>query len=198
MKQWLLAIPLSFLALSCNRANLRQDIPENCKLLKQILTQPDTAGRYTVVNGWTYFEYHPMLDMSVKGKAVHFFMPTLQRSYIKSNLQIPAYNVGPLVDVLYDINRKGVPLEIESDSAAGYIIYKDKIWGTGWKQFCKGHPKIHGITTVSVPAYDKEAGIVLVYKGIWFADLAAEGDVIAYRLSEGKLIELKRVMLWVS
>jgi len=208
MKRWLLAFLLSFLSLSCQRANLRQDVSENCKLLKLVLTNPDTtyyglpSGRYTLVKGRTNLEIDPApeeVKRDIKRKIVRFFLQPILRFGLKRELQIPGYNVGPLVDVLFDINRKGVPLEIESDTAAGYFIDKENIfWGPGWNQFCKEHPKIWSITTVSIPAYDKQAGIMLVYKGKHLAPLAASGWVIVYRLSEGKLVELKRAMIWIS
>lgn len=86
-------------------------------------------------------------------------------------------------------------MEIESDTTAGYFIDKENRF-VG--KYYTDHPNAWGFTTVSIPAFDKEAGIVLVYKGTWLAPLAASGWVIAYRLSEGKLIELKRVMVWIS
>jgi hypothetical protein len=73
--------------------------------------------------------------------------------------------------------------------------YKD---GGGWEKCYKETPKAHGNTTVSIPVYDKKTGIVLVYMGTQSHWLAGSGWIIAYEYKEGKLKEMKRVMLWIS
>ena len=47
---------------------------------------------------------------------------------------------------------------------------------------------------VSIPAYDKAKGIVLVY----LCHPRGTGNVFAYQLKGGKLILLKRVLIWVG
>jgi len=70
--------------------------------------------------------------------------------------------------------------------------------GGGWEKWYKENPKAHGITTVSLPAYDPKTGLVLLYMGTQVHWLAGSGRVILYSYEKGELKELKRLEMWIS
>lgn len=163
-KMILFLLLVSMAMFSFSRAEAQQDVKSNCKLLGIILTQNREADRYAVVKPETGFGH---LDLN-NNKEIN-----QTKEYIKKNLAIPDYDISPLLDALFEINRESLPIEIESDMTQGYFIDRKKQFdayfeenGGGWVKLYKENPKVAGITTVSIPVYDKENNVLLVYEGI--------------------------------
>lgn len=127
------------------------------------------------------------------------------KKYIFENIKIEKYEISKLVDLLFERNKISVRLSLKSSPKNGYIIDYDGKYekyfekdGGGWKKLYKENPKADGLTTVSLPAYDRKTSILLVYIGTQKHGLSGSGWVIAYKYKNGKLKELARVMLWIS
>jgi hypothetical protein len=175
--------------------DLRSDEKDNA-LLDQILQQEFKGGGFTVVD--------PKTDLSRLGIDKPESLAR-SREYVKEGLKIEGYDIGPLFDQLIKKNQKSVRLSLKSSPESGYFIDFDGKFanyfnsdGGGWEKWHKENPMAHGMTRVSLPAYDDKAGIVLVYLGTQYDWLAGSGHLIAYKYKDGKLQELGRVMLWIS
>lgn len=164
-------------------------------IIEKVLHGKYDDGGFTVVA--------PMTDVAfLEGKE-----PDLSKlkEYVKERLKVEGYDFGPLLDKLLEKNRVTKRLSIESHPERGYFVDYDgqydkyfKKDGGGWEAWYKHHPKAHGLTGVSLPAYDEKHGVVLIYKGNQLGGLAGAGFLIAYRYENGNLKELARVMLWIS
>jgi hypothetical protein len=175
--------------------DLKSDEKDNA-LLDQILQQEFKGGGVTVVD--------PMTDLSRLEKDKPEDLAR-SREYVKEGLKIEGYDIGPLFDQLIKKNQKPVRLSLKSSPANGYLIDFDGKFenyfnsdGGGWEKWHQENPMAHGMTRVSLPAYDDKAGIILVYLGTQYDWLAGAGYLIAYKYKDGKLQELGRVMLWIS
>lgn len=125
--------------------------------------------------------------------------------YISEHLQTNGVFVAGLVERLFERNAKPVRLTLKSSPQDGYEIDSDaryekyfKKHGGGWEKLYKENPKVHSITTVSLPAYDQKTGLVLVYIATSSNWLAGTGCVVLYKYENGKLKELNRVTMWVA
>jgi len=174
----------------------QQDIRENCELLKLILARPHKEGRYIVVEPKTGFNRKSLRTKEDIDRT---------KAYVKKNLIIPDYDISALLDVLFEINQKSIPIEIDSNIEQGYFIDKEDRFGTyfkkdggGWEKLHKENPKVGGITTVSIPAYDRVNNIILLYMGTQIDYLAGRGGITACRVEDNKLIVLNGVILWKS
>ncbi len=167
-----------------------QDIKENINLLKLILPTWLMGDAYTIVEPKTTIDPIKLRDTSEISQA---------KAYLKKGLAISDYNFGPLIDVFFEINRQSVSIDLKSDTLAGYWI--DNPVGEARKTRSQLGPadRLYGktvtYTCVSIPAYDKAKGIVLVYLS---HPGPGAGQIIAYRLKDGKLILMKRVQVWVG
>lgn len=161
-------------------------------ILAQVLQRQKEGGGFIVVSPTTAFgrrEPHAAW---------------LKKS-LNDKLGIEGYDIGPLVNKLIEKNKKPSHLSLKSSPEKGYIVdhngkfekYFDQNGG-GWQKWHKDNPAAHGWTRVSMPAYDEQAGIVLVYIGTQSDRLAGAGYIVAYSYKDGKLKELGRVLLWVS
>ena len=151
---------------------------------------------YTVVEPQTKLSHMDCTDAEDAKKS---------KEYIKKKLKIEGYDITPALNDLFNKNKRPIRLNLKSKPAKGYIIdYENKYRkyfnndGGGWDKWYKENPKAHGSTAVSRPAYDKNNGIVLIYKGTQSHWLAGAGYIIAYKYDGIKLKELGRVMLWIS
>ena len=100
-------------------------------------------------------------------------------------LPLEGFDAKPLVDALHEVNQKSIRLTLPSDEAKGYVIDYDgrydryfngyvieedgkyaryiKAKGGYGAEIYHENPKVRGRTWVSLPAYDREKGILLVY-----------------------------------
>jgi hypothetical protein len=77
-----------------------------------------------------------------------------------------------LVEKFFEKNKKSSRLSLKSDRSKGYVIDYDGRFrryfekdGGGWEPWYKENPNAHGMTSVSLPVFDENSGIVMVYKG---------------------------------
>jgi hypothetical protein len=153
-------------------------------------------GLYTVVAPQTTLsDFDPNDTKEIEGT----------KKNIRDNLKIEGYDIGELVDRLFERNKKPVRLSIDSSPYDGYIVDYEgdyhkyfKRDGGGWEKLYQDHPKATGYTDISLPAYDPKTRIVIVYKATQHNWLDGAGWVIAYKYEAGKLKELGRIMLWIS
>ena len=175
---------------------MKQNINSNLKLLSLILRREADDGKFFIVRRQTRFSH---IDFKNKDEVKK------RKDYIRKNLNIPDYDISDLLDQLFEINKSSFNLNIELDKAKGYIIdsigkfdaYFEKNGG-GWDKLYKDNPKALGITSVSVPAYDKENGIILVYRGTQRHWRAGAGLIVAYKFKDGKVEQIASVVLWKS
>ncbi|CAF3016777.1 unnamed protein product, partial [Rotaria sp. Silwood2] len=157
-------------------------------ILPLILENHYGDGRYTVVNPETTISYLNDFHFSI------------------DPLIINGYNCTPLFHELIKKNQQIVNLTIKSDPSNGYIIDQDNTFskyflpnGGGWDKLYEENPKVVGLTSVSLPMYDKERNLVMVYKSFIQHYLAGQGDLIVYMLNKNRTLhELGRRMIWIS
>jgi hypothetical protein len=167
--------------------------------IAQVLQQmKHNDGGYTVVDSRTDIR---LLLIGVHNQA------ELQayRERRTKRLAVTGYDIGPLVDQFLARNIERHRLSLSSDPARGFVVDADgkhlKYFqedGGEWKQWYKENPKAGGITRVSLPAYDEKAGYLLIYVGTQSGDEKGAGYLIVYRVSGGKLEEVKREVMWLS
>ena len=167
--------------------------PGDEQLYSLLLENPGTDGRYTIIKGQTRLGLSP--DSASDETKL----------YVKDNLEIPGYDASVLLDVFFEANRNSIPLPIESDLTKGYLVDTEgsvdayfKKDGGGWDKLYEDNPQVRGILTISVPVHDKDRGIVLVYMGVQGGPLLGSGWITAFKLAEGELTEVGRVMMWIS
>jgi ABC-type Fe3+-hydroxamate transport system substrate-binding protein len=124
---------------------------------------------------------------------------------LRAEMAIAEHDVSALVEQLFEKNAKPTTLTLPSAPGKGYLIDQDGHFrnyflkdGGGWERWYEDNPKAHGSITVSRPAIDEANGLVLVYTGTQFDWEAGSGWIVLYEYKDGKLKELKRVMLWIS
>lgn len=196
MKKIIITLLLFLMAQMVCEANEPKTSEDDNAIISLVLHRSYEDGRFTVVQPETQFSHVDFSDQERTEQT---------KAYIKENIHIDGYDIDPLVDKLFDKNRKSVRLTLKSDPSRGYLIdYEGKYdhyfekGGGGWEKWYEENPKAHGSTTISLPAQDKDKHIVLIYIGTQSHWLAGAGFVIAYRYEEGKLQEVSRVMLWIS
>jgi len=113
--------------------------------------------------------------------------------------------IAALVDDYLGSNAAPSILSLNSDPGGGaYVDYDYKFdrylgrGGGGWFRWHLFRPGARESVVLSRPAYDAGTGLVLVYLGRSWASLGGEGDLVCYRLSDGNLTELGRILLWKS
>jgi hypothetical protein len=170
--------------------------PEENRLLALALEKNFAGNGYTVVAPAT----NPAWIMQETGKENEPLKKRLRETPALKGIETDA-----LLARLAERNRESVRLTLESNAGNGYVIDFDgafaayfKEGGGGWQKWRKENPQAHGLTQVSVPVYDAKTGLVLVYIGTQFAPLAGGGYLVFYRLEKDKLVEVARIMLWIS
>ena len=124
------------------------------------------------------------------------------KKYIREELKIKGYDASELIDRLFERNKKSVRLSLESSRADGYVVDYEgeyakyfKEGGGGLKRWYRDHPTAIGWTGISLPAYDPETGIILVYKDTAIGHYGG-GGLYIYRYESGELKEIASVALW--
>ncbi len=196
MSKRLIIILMVCLLLGPSCATVKEKEVDNDLLLSLVLHQSYDDGGYTVVAPQTGISHLHTDDPKEVEQA---------KRYIHEKIKIDGYDIGMLVDLLFERNRQPVSLSLKSSPKDGYLIDYDGRYakyfeegGGSWEQWYKENPKAHGWTSVSLPAYDEKSNVLLIYLGTQSHWLAGGGWIIAYKYEKGKLKELGRVMLWVS
>jgi hypothetical protein len=172
------------------------NINEDNKILALALIRSYKDGGYTVIAPETSLSH-------LNPKDIKEIQQT--KDYILNNIEIEGYNLSKLLDLFFERNAIPARLSIKSSLENGYLVDYDRLYdhyfdknGGGWEQWYREHPKAHGLTTVSLPAYDPENKIVVLYMDNQSHWLMGAGYIIIYRYDLGILKELKRLMLWIS
>lgn len=162
------------------------------RIIALVLKLEHPKDGYTVVNRRTNL-----------GGPVKFESREIER--LKEDVELPNLDISQLVDLLVAKNRKEAIVGLKSDQRSGYLVDADgsfqKYWegsSWDWEKMQKDRPKARSLSWVSRPAFDKKSGIVLIYLNQLRSDYDGEGFVIVYEYKNGKLKELKRVMIWIS
>jgi hypothetical protein len=197
-KAWLLSVGICLLSVSlCVAQNTKEQVDDNL-LLAMVLQKAFGHGGFTVVPPKTFFlsQMTPFRDDIEQTKA---------KKKIKEHFKNEGYDIAPVVDLLFERNIRPVRLTLKSCPQNGYFIdYQGKYTkyferkGGGWDKLYKEHPKARGQTRISLPAYDRDLHILLVYFGTQSDWLAGAGYVVAYRYENAQLNELGRITIWIS
>lgn len=124
------------------------------ELLALVLAKFSRDGRYWVVNSKTDFYYFDEF-----------------LSWDHSGV-LNGSDCQPLYRQLIEKNPESVELTIKTDLSKGYIIdkngtfakkYHSRNYDERWK-FRRENPNIAGTTSVSLPVYDKQRNLVLIYR----------------------------------
>jgi len=173
-------------------ASENETTEEDIKVLALVLKRSYPDGGYTVVSPATGFIFTDSQGIKHRKK------------FIMEHLKPPNdIAISRLIDQLSERNEKSVRLSLRSSPENGYLIdYEGKYSkyfkenGGGWKKWYEENPEAHGMTVVSLPAYNKKLQLVLVFLGNLSDELAGKGCVILYRFKNGALTELATVVLW--
>ncbi len=182
MKKYLICLIAVLLILACNCGPRESNAKDN-DIIAQVL-ELECEGRYfTVVD--------PMTD-------------TLEMFHLPEKFTVDEHEFAPLIKKLIKRNKKPARLTLESSFVNNYVIIDfrkfRKIYYNGIYPFYRLlniYPPIYCRFGISLPVYDEKEGIVLIYSG-GGGFLIGRGDLIFYRLEDGKLREIKRLMLWLS
>ncbi len=185
------------LAASNACAGVDEQADQDNAILQLVLKTSFPDGGYTVVSPETSLS-DMSSDQSKEGIESN-------KKFIYENLRVGGNEVYLMVERLLARNKMPTKLSIKSSAKDGYVVdYKREFkkyfrkGGGFWPRLHKEHPKVHGITTVSLPIYDEGSGLVLIYKGTQSDGLVGAGHVILYKLENGQLNKLRSVMLWIS
>ena len=126
-------------------------------------------------------------------------------SYMSQVFTKDNYDLTNLAGMLFDINVKFKTLTLESSTNDGYYIdYDGKFQkyfqgdGGGGEKWHQEHPEANGLTVVSMPAYDLQTGLVLVYMGTQYDWLYGSGSFYFFKYTDGNLIKIDSVQTWIS
>jgi hypothetical protein len=176
--------------------SMGEDINEDNQILFLALNRSYKDGGYTIVAPETRLSHLDTKDSKEIQQT---------KKYILDNIEIEGYDLSKLLDHFFERNAISVRLSIKSSLENGYQVDYDRMYEKyfeknegGWEQWYKEHPKAHGWTTVSLPAFDPESKIVLLYMGTQSHWLMGSGYIFVFKYDKGILKELKRVMLWIS
>lgn len=185
---------LGFIA--CTNKPVNENFESNMELLHSILAQPINTGKFFIVDAQTNSGH---IDFTNKNEVKK------RKKYIKNNLNISDYDISDLLDYLFEVNKISFDINIESNKKKGYIIDHDNKYnayfekgGGGWDRLYEENPNVLGITYVSVPVFDRQNGIALVFKATQKHGKAGVGSIIVYEFKNEKLTKIDSLIIWKS
>jgi hypothetical protein len=114
-------------------------------------------------------------------------------------------SIDDLIENLLLKNKEECEINIKSSQSNGYIIDYDLNYekyfyknGGGWEQWYIDHPNAYGYTSISLPFYDKERNLIIIYIGTQDHWLAGAGGLVIFQLVDNELVEIEWIGLWVS
>lgn len=171
-------------------------------LLKSLLMQPKLSGNipdgsYFIVSPKTTF-FHSLLD--VKDKEIEQTACKLKE--IAKNMDC---NFEELLRELIERNRQRITLTVKSDPSNGYLIdYKGEFdthnfpnWGE-WRKWKEKNPNVIANVSLSLPVYNPDSHIILVYSESEDGPWAASGGLVMYKYENGKVTHTGGMALWIS
>jgi hypothetical protein len=189
----LLILSLTVLCLcQCTKIDETKNDPYNEWLIKMIVEKEvEKEKDCGYKNGFMILE--PVTDLC------NIWGEYLFEEYTIEELNLPDYDIQPLLDSFCLHNDSRIQLSLKTDTIKGYYVNLGK--SIEMEQPIKGRsdfPGSFGVIKVSIPAYDEVQNITLVYVEKGFGVLLEIGELVLYKYENGSLIELKRVMLWQS
>ncbi|HEY97464.1 MAG TPA: hypothetical protein G4O16_04710, partial [Dehalococcoidia bacterium] len=175
------------------------DATEYAWLIALILTQELDEGEYHI--------YSPDMSFGIMGGQAASTSFGGGKEYLIESFREQGVEVGKLFEVLLQRNQAPERMQIPSSLEDGYLIdydgyfisyFKNDPEMNGWQRLRDENPCAHAFVTISVPAYDPETGIILVYIG-WQGDwLFGSGDIYAFEYDGIRLKEIAIINLWIS
>jgi hypothetical protein len=200
-----LSVLLAVLGGSCGKPEVTEapveidDWPSDTEILAMVLKRSYEDGGFTVVEAETSASFLSPQDPEYAEEARE------TREYVLAELEQMGLEEKALLDEFVRRNAEPVRLNLESSTEDGYLVdYEGKYDayfeddGGGWEKWYEENPNAHGSTTVSLPVFDEESGVILIYIGSQTHWLAGIGYLVAYRYEDGNLREIGRVELWMS
>jgi internalin A len=172
-------------------------IEECYKLIPLLFTDEENDGRYYLVN--------PIMELETQSiSATGDWSDSIQ--YLDQQFKAQGLDVSLLLEALIERNQAPVNLDILSAKEDGYVIDYDGIFESyfingpmdGWKKIREDLPDFRCYVSISIPVYDKERSIFLVYLGWMAGGLTGSGDIYAFSYDKGKLINIASAQLWIS
>jgi len=117
---------------------------------------------------------------------------------------VPSYDARPVLERLLKRNKRSHDLTIEAPPGANFLVDREGVFTKyltsgnegDWKRMFADHPEVKSIVHVGLPAYDREAGIVLVYIQEMTQSAAGNGSIYVFRDAGGTLEEQGRAVVW--
>ncbi len=115
-------------------------------------------------------------------------------------------NIANLVISFFIRNNQQARLSVKSSKPDGFLVdyentfesFFGKNGGGGWTGFYAAHPHCHGVAAFSIPVYDAETKLVLVYRSITRGSLFGSGWIFLYSYADGILTLLRKEQIWQS
>jgi len=172
---------------------------DDVAVLSQVLKEWRVEGQYLVVSplstiddGWDYFfdDYDDYVaHMS---------------GYIVARFATKGEHIERLVDRLFERNKIPSKHGLISSEEGGYVVDYDESYRNSlyqkqgrWELWYKEFPNARGFAYLSVPVYDEESGLLLIYMGRSSGYLDGFGHVVLYSCEDDTIKELERVALWM-
>jgi hypothetical protein len=199
MKHWVISLGC---LLCCTAVSLAQDSARlsDDSILHLVLSTAFPDSGFTVVVPTTGFG-----DFGYKGfDLADVNHVEAMKSSICEEFAYRGYDVGALLDSLISRNAKPSNIKLNSCLEKGYFVDHDRSYDRyvlnfpkpGWDEWHRDHPKAHGLTQASLPAYDAKSGLCLIFVGTIRGGLDGAGCLLLYRYEDGLFKLLGRIFLW--
>jgi hypothetical protein len=170
-----------------------------------LVVDPEISTRYIGKNA----EEHEGTKKYIQG---HFMNYEYEGDYfgimtITGNISIGIKDekVSALIDRFLEINQSSANLTLKSSPKDGYYIdydgkfsrYYKSGFDEGWIRTRLCRPATFS-ADISLPVYDPDTGLILIYFGSQGAPLSGSGDIYLFEYKNGNLKCLGSVMVWIS
>jgi hypothetical protein len=159
----------------------------------------DEPPKFNIVSPWTSFD--SMEEEGAEGRQQ-------RREYLYRDLEFDDDVKQKLIEQFLENNREKQSLQLPAVRGTGFIVdydgkfnrYFDDDEG-GWDALYPDYPNADGYYTVSMPAYDPESSLVLIYCSLIFGLFGAdEGlrDVYVFHYRDHALSLVTWEMIWMT
>ncbi len=179
------------------------EIDEPCPIDDMEIIRFAVSGSYED-SGYTVV--HPTTNLDEwEGESQMEKLQTLE--LIVERLNLDGCDESRLVWRLFARNETETPLTLPSAPEQGFIVDYDSTYfryfmgctaRDGWRKWRENHPKAVNSTTVSLPVYDADCGVILIYRSTVMGALYGGGWVIAIQVTDSTLVKMDSARLWIS
>jgi hypothetical protein len=121
----------------------------------------------------------------------------LSIKYDDAFVDIDESTIYDLVDKFVEVNRLPGTIGVKSSPLDGYYIeYKKESEYSYLNNIVR--PMISPYVDLSLPAYDKNSGLIITYIGEQYGPLMGQGRIFLLKYENGKIITLFTFGIWVS